>query len=74
MSKRLTEAEIEDMVESPMCSFCGVPVPRKRALELAVWLCDEEDEGVQGLWSHYACLQARVHPSVPLLPDRGDPS
>lgn len=74
MSKRLTEAEIQDMVENPMCCFCGVRVPRKRALELAVWLCDEEHEGVQGLWCHYPCLEARVHPSVSLLPDRDDPS
>ena len=50
------------------CCFCGETVP-EQGNEPYKLVLGTEDEALQQLYCHLACLRSALHPSVPLLLD-----
>jgi hypothetical protein len=62
------DATMINQAESVVCCFCGKSLPIGQAVLLVAYPRHGEDE-TQNLYSHKACLRARLHPSVPVHPD-----
>jgi hypothetical protein len=54
-------------MDTVVCCFCGLAVDSATAVHMSLSFTEPSDEG-QELYSHAACLRARLHPTVPIHP------
>jgi hypothetical protein len=54
-------------MDSVVCCFCGLLVDSTIAVHMSLSFAEPSDEG-QELYSHAACLRARLHPTIPIHP------
>ena len=50
-----------------ICCFCGLELPEKRAVLLAIYPTPGRDE-TQAVYAHHRCLTDRLRPEVPRHP------
>lgn len=63
---------IETDVERYQCCFCGDTVKPQKPDVISIlvtsnWTLDTGEQANQQLFCHSACLQRKLHPSVPFL-------
>ncbi len=61
MTQKAAQAETEPKYQ---CCFCGSTIERGARLTLEI---PHSDGSSQGLASHIACFEERLHPSVPFM-------